>query len=147
MGAGKFLNTDEEQRIVDEIRHIEIKTTGEIHVHLAARESRKGVLADARRTFVKLGMDRARERNGVLIYIALKSRAVACCGDAGITEKHAPSVFWTQVVNGMTATFAKGDYFIGVSKAVEAIGEMLAREFPAHPEESGGRIPDNISRS
>ena len=47
----------------------------------------------------------------------------------------------------MTSTFAKGDYFLGIFYAVEAIGEMLIREFPAHPEESGGRIPDDISRS
>lgn len=147
MAAGRFLNAEEEQRIVDKIRHVELKTTGEIHVHLASRESRKGVLADARRTFVKLRMDRARERNGVMIYIAVKSRKVACCGDAGITEKHAPAAFWNGIVNGMTAHFAKGDYFLGIFKAVEAVGEMLVREFPAHPGESGGRIPDDISRS
>lgn len=147
MAAGRFLNAEEEQRIVDQIRRVELKTTGEIHVHLASRESRKGVLADARRTFVKLGMDRALGHNGVLICIALKSRKIACCGDVGITEKHAPAAFWNGIVNGMTAHFAKGDYFLGVFKAVEEIGEMLIREFPAHPGEPGGRISDDVSRS
>lgn len=147
VGVGNFLNQEEEKKIVDLIRKIELKTTGEIRLHLATRESRKGVLTDARRTFVKLGMDRARGHNGVLIYIALKSRKVACCGDVGITEKYAPPAYWNGIVNGMTTNFAKGDYFLGVFKAVEAVGEMLIRGFPAHPGESGGRIPDDISRS
>ncbi len=147
VAAGNLLNKEEEKKIVDLIRHIEIKTTGEIHLHLAARESRKGVLEDARRAFVALGMNRARERNGVMIYIAVKSRKVACCGDIGITEKHALPKFWSGIVDTMTAAFAKNDYFLGIFKAVETIGEMLVRGFPAHPGESGSRIPDEVSRS
>lgn len=144
MAVGELLNKGEEARLVEAIRTAESKTTGEIRVHIAKRVSSHGIMADAAKSFVKLGMTETATRNGVLLYVAVKSRELACIGDKGIHEI-VGNEGWNHIINELKAHFAKGDYFVGLHKAVQSIGETLARHFPG----TGGinELPDEISKS
>lgn len=129
MVPGKILNKDEAHRLVALIQNIEKKTTGEIHIHIAKRTSRHGVMADAARIFHKLGMTKTRERNAVLLYISIKHRHMACIGDKGIHDKIGDEG-WKKAIEELSASFKKGDYYLGLHKAVEDIGQVLIAHFP-----------------
>ena len=64
-----FLGPEEERAVVEAIKRFELRTSGEIRVHLhGGRVS--DVLAAARAAFGRLGMTATRERNGVLFFVA-----------------------------------------------------------------------------
>lgn len=129
MTVGKILNRDEEKWLVDLISKIEEHTTGEIRLHIAKKTSRHGVLSDATRLFKKLGMDKAHHHNGVLLYVSVKNRELACIGDKGIHSKIGESG-WKKVVDDLRMNFKKNDYYFGLVKALEEIGEQLRAHFP-----------------
>jgi uncharacterized membrane protein len=70
------------------IAEAERHTSAEIGVHLERRVPRRPghdpAQARAREVFVRLGLDRTRERNAVLIYLALDDRRLAVVGDEGV---------------------------------------------------------------
>lgn len=84
-----FLSAAEKEQVVAAIRAAEAMTSGEIRVHLDRRC--KGDPQDAaKRVFEKIGMDRTDEKNGVLLYLAVKDHSFAVIGDSGIDSPRAP---------------------------------------------------------
>ncbi len=145
MAAGNFINEPEEQRLVTLIRAMERATTGEIHVHLSKKVSRYGPMHDAARVFKKLGMDRTRHQNAVLIFIATQDRQLACLGAKAIHEKISQTG-WQALVDELRSHFTKGDHYLGLHKAVEIVGAALATHFPPTGEAPLGEIPDDITQ-
>jgi uncharacterized membrane protein len=127
-GKHKMLSKSDKQKIVEAIRRAEQVTSGEIRVHLKPT-CRVDVLAEAQKTFHRLSMHRAKHRNGVLIFVAPKSRRFAIVGDAGI-HAHAGQDFWHEVRDVMTAHFSKGQLADGIVAGVEKVGEKLKVHFP-----------------
>ncbi|MEW6055851.1 MAG: TPM domain-containing protein [Bdellovibrionota bacterium] len=144
MAVGEILNKGEEQRLVGLIKKLERKTSGEIRVHIAKKVSRKGVLTDAAIAFHKLGIDKTAQRNGVLIYIAVRDHELACIGDKGIHEKIGDQG-WKSIVEQLRLDFSKGDYFAGLHKALENVGEVLASHFPHAGGANTDELPNEIS--
>jgi uncharacterized membrane protein len=140
---GEILNKAEEERLVGLIRTIERKTTGEIRVHITKHVTRLGVIQDANRAFLKLGMDKTERRNGVLLYIAVKDHELACIGDEGV-HKIVGDNGWQHIVTSLQDHFKKGDYYLGLHKAVVSIGSILETHFPGQA--SVNELPDEISR-
>jgi uncharacterized membrane protein len=87
-----FLTKEEEQEIVSAIGIAEKNTSGEIRVHIE-KETSIAPLDRAMEVFRRLQMENTQERNGVIIYIAIKSKQFAIYGDKGINEK-VPADFW-----------------------------------------------------
>ncbi len=81
----KFFTEDEQKAIVAAIGAAELKTSGEIRVHIERDVPRKAPASGdaylrAREMFAKLGMHATEARNGVLFYLATRSRRfVALC--------------------------------------------------------------------
>src|SRR5690554_778248 len=92
MSNKKFISKEEQDLIVKAIERAELNTSGEIRVHIES-ECKLDPIARAVTVFNKLKMNKTKERNGVLIYIAWKSRKFAIIGDIGIDEK-VPENFW-----------------------------------------------------
>src|SRR5262245_59011393 len=130
------------ERIVAAIAKAEKSSSAEIRVHLTSHKP-EGLEERAVRRFQLLGMDRTRERNGVLIYVAPRSRKFRIIGDVGIHEKCGPE-FWTEVAGGMEQHFRRGEYTEGIVHGVERVGDVLARHFPR---EAGDRneLPDEVT--
>jgi uncharacterized membrane protein len=126
--ARQFFNEAEQQEIVSAIRRTEKMTSGEIRVHI--EDLLKGdVLDRAAVVFRQLKMDKTKERNGVLIYLAIRERKFAVIGDEGIHQK-VKTDFWDGVKEGMQAEFSQGRFLHGVIQAVEQAGEQLKSYFP-----------------
>jgi uncharacterized membrane protein len=135
MRTNAFLKTLDNDRIVAAILEAESRSLGEIRVHVT-NQTVTEVEAAARAQFEKLDMTKTALRNGVLIYVAPRSRKFAVIGDAGIHERCGPA-FWTDIAAAMEADFRAGRFTDGIVKGVEAAGAALARYFPRE-----GQKPD-----
>jgi uncharacterized membrane protein len=139
----RILTAQEESRIVAAIGTAEKATSGEIRVHV---ESRAGgdPLAAARRWFQRLGMDRTRERNGVLLYLAVDDRAFSIVGDSGIHAKVGDDG-WSSIRDGIQAAFVEGRFAGGLEDAIRAVGAILATHFPPRGDDRN-ELPDTVSQ-
>jgi uncharacterized membrane protein len=110
------------------IRAAEAGTSGEIRV-LVTRHKAPDPVAAAQHYFDRLGMAKSPHRNGVLIFIAPRSRSFAVIGDKAVHEKCGDS-FWTAVAAAMAERFRRGQFTEGVVHGIERAGELLAKTFP-----------------
>jgi len=128
MNARSFFSAADQAAITKAISEAELNTSGEIRVHI--EDSFSGdVLDQASFIFKKLGMHKTEQRNGVLIYLALKNRKFAIIGDAGINLK-VPEGFWDSIKDEMAAFFREGRFTDGLIAGIIKSGEKLKEHFP-----------------
>lgn len=139
-----FFSRKEKEAIVEAIRLAEKKTSGEIRVHLE-RQADPDILAHARREFERLGMAKTAEKNGVLIFMGVKTKRFAVIGDQGINEK-VPENFWEEIASLMIQHFKEDHFAEGLIKAITAIGSKLDEYFP-YQRDDENELPDEISFS
>ncbi len=139
-----FLSKDDEQYIIKAIRNAEIKTSGEIRVHIE-HHSNKEPLQRAQELFHLLKMDNTKEENGVLIYVAVDDHTFAIFGDVGINKK-VPVNFWEHTKNKMTSFFKTGHFKDGIIAAITNTGDQLAQYFPWRHGDIN-ELPDEITTS
>lgn len=137
-----FFTKEDEQNIIAAIQEAEKRTSGEIRVHLE-RDYEGGITGAAHRTFHKLGMDRTKQRNGVLIFIVPPKHEFAIYGDRGINQK-VPVHFWEEVRDAMQQNFRQGKFADGVCQGIRLAGEKLREHFPWEKGDKN-ELPDEIS--
>ncbi len=123
-----FFSPEEEQKIIEAIAKAELRTSGEIKLHVESR-CWFGPIWRAKKVFKFLQMHRTAEKNGVLIYVAVKSKKFAIIGDSGINTK-VGDTFWRSTKDIMQAEFQKGNFYLGALKGIESAGEQLLTHFP-----------------
>ena len=128
MSPKEFLDQVDEARVVAAIAEAESRSSGEIRVYVSHRK-RDNALAHAQARFIKLGMTKTSQRNGVLIYFAPVSQQFAIVGDVGIHEK-CGEPFWRQVTARMEPLLKSGRYTEAIIEAVREVGGLLERHFP-----------------
>ncbi len=138
-----FLTPEEEQQIVDAILEAERDTSGEIRVHLEAHTD-KDHFQRAKEVFHLLKMDNTRERNGVLLYVAVQDHKFVICGDAGI-DKVVPDNFWDQTKDVIQNHFKEGHFKQGIIEGVLMAGKELKAHFPWHPDDEN-ELSNEVSR-
>lgn len=138
----RLMSKADQERVVAAIGAAEKRTSGEIKVHVEARCAGKP-WPRALALFAKLGLEKTRDRNAVLIYVAVRSRKYALLGDVGIHEE-VGSLFWSEAAGRMQGAFRRDALGDGLVGAVEAIGERLAQKFPPRADDKN-EIPDDIS--
>jgi uncharacterized membrane protein len=138
-----FLTKEEEQVVVDAIRIAEKNTSGEIRVHIE-KETSIAVMDRAVEVFNQLEMHKTKDANGVLIYVAVKSRQFAICGDKGINEV-VPDDFWDTTRNIMANHFKNGNFKQGLVDAILKAGEKLKHYFPWEDDDAN-ELSDTISK-
>lgn len=140
----KQLFPEEDTRlIVKAIRQAEKSTSGEVRVFVENRCSWMDALDRAAELFFGLKMDKTEQRNGVLVYIALKDHQLAVFGDEGIHRK-VGSEYWNNLVKEMLASFNKHDYAKGIAECVIQIGDALQTHFPYERDTDKNELPDEI---
>lgn len=140
----EFLSQKEQQEIIKAIQQAERNTSGEIRVHIE-KSPKKDALNQATKIFDFLKMDNTRERNGVLIYVAIDTRDLVILGDIGINDV-VPQNFWESTKDAIINEFKKGNYKNGLVDGILIAGEQLKSHFP-FKKGKGNELPDDISFS
>jgi uncharacterized membrane protein len=138
-----FFSAQETQSIVDAVRTAERQTSGEVRVFVENRCRFVDPLDRAAELFFGLKMDQTVERNGVLVYIAIKDHQLAVLGDVGIHQK-VGTQFWEKEVQEMISEFNRDHYADGIVKVVKDIGEALELHFPFQGTKDKNELPDDI---
>ena len=142
MRTDEFFGKLDEKQIVDAIREAEKKTSGEIRVFVQRGNLKGDALPAAQKQFRNLGMQKTKERNAVLIFVAPRARKFAVVGDDGVHQKCAEE-YWTQLVNSMREHFQKEDFTRALLEAIERTGELLRQHFPRQGGDPN-ELPDEI---
>jgi uncharacterized membrane protein len=137
-----WFSPQENESIVNAIRTAEKRTSGEIRVFVESRCSYVDAIDRAAEVFFGLKMDKTEDRNGVVLYIAMKDQQLAVYGDKGIYEK-VGTEFWNKEVFKMLSTFKKESYAEGIIQIVKEIGDALVTHFP-YENEDRNELPDDI---
>jgi uncharacterized membrane protein len=136
-----IFDEEEQSRIRQAIENAEKATSGEIRICIEKKCSEE-VLDRAATYFYRLGMDKTRLRNGVLIYLATVDRKFAIIGDKGINSV-VPENFWDETKEKMLAEFKYGNLASGIVTGVEMAGEQLKKYFPNTTDDIN-ELPDDI---
>jgi len=138
----RLLSEKEEKQILATIRVAELETSGEICVHIQKRGG-NNIHEAAWKQFHKLGMNKTKQRNGVLFFIAVNDRRFAVIGDEGI-HKAVPENRTESTVETMSSYFKKGDFAAGIEAGILKAGDALKKYFP-HQDDDVNEINDSIS--
>jgi uncharacterized membrane protein len=145
MDPKELLDKLGDEAIVAAIHRAEARSRGEIRVHVTS-EAVGDAQGAASEVFVRLGMAKTVERNGVLIYVSPRAQTFAIIGDRGVHERCGEE-FWKEVAAAMQTAFRAGRYRDGVLLGIERAGDVLARHFPRlEGVEDKNELPDEVSR-
>lgn len=131
-------------RVVAAIAAAEQHTSGEIRV-VIARHPAADPVAAAQRQFERLGMTQTKARNGVLIFLAPRSRTFAVIGDTAVHEK-CGDAFWRLLTAAMTLHFKRGDFTAGLVHGIEHAGHLLAEQFPRGADDQD-ELPNRVEET
>jgi len=117
-----------QETVIDAIREAEKATTGHIRV-LVSHKRVEDAVAAAQTEFVRMGLAKYPEHNGVLIFVAPRTHKFAVIGDTGVHTKCGDQ-FWNELAQAMTGYFRKHEFTAGVIHGIKRAGELLAEHFP-----------------
>ncbi|MET0593723.1 MAG: TPM domain-containing protein [Polyangiaceae bacterium] len=135
----KLIDVDRVQRAIEAA---EKKTSGEIRVSIAGWFW-GDVERAASRAFVRLGMDRTKARNGVLMFVVPSRRSFVVRGDQGI-HAYVGQAFWDDLAARMSEYFQRDEFTHGLVFAIDAAAEQLARHFPYDGTSDVDELPDEV---
>jgi uncharacterized membrane protein len=138
-----FLTKAEEAQVVEAIRLAEKNTSGEIRVHLEKKTS-IAPITRAVEVFHELKMNQTKLRNGVIIYVAVKSKQFAIYGDQGINDKVSDD-FWNCTKDIMISHFKEGNNVKALVEGIENAGQQLKKHFPFEDDDTD-ELSNEISR-
>ena len=102
-------------------------------------------MAEAKKWFKKLKMQKTRDRNGILLVIAPASKKFAILGDKAINEKIGDN-FWNGIRDRIQSSFGENKYAEGITRAVRETGAVLEKYFPIKPDDVN-ELPNEITES
>jgi len=125
----------------------EQKTAGEIRVSILSKRTRRdkdqSLKQAALKEFYRLGMDKTRDKTGILLFIILKERRFQILADQGINEKVDPQV-WDQLAQNLSVYFKAKKYLQGVVQTIDEVGKILATYFPIKADDVN-ELSDEVS--
>ncbi len=124
-----FFSKEDEERMVQAIRFAEKQTSGEVRLFVESHCSYIQPIDRAKELFAELKMTATKDRNGVLLYFAMKDRQMAIWGDEGIHQKMGQG-FWEKEVAKILADFKREHFVDGICNMIQAVGEALKENFP-----------------
>ena len=123
----------EEREIVTAIQSAERTCSGEIRLFVESH-CKKSLQERTVEVFKELKMHRTAQRNGVLIYVAIKDHRFAIFGDEGI-HRIAGFSFWEKEAADLKNAFQQGNYVAGICQSILDVGEVLKEHFPPNDDD------------
>lgn len=142
MRAHEFVERLDHDLIVEAIQRAEAKTSGEIRIYVHRGELKDDALPYAQQKFAKLGMQKTKDRNGVLIFVAPRVQKFAVIGDEGVHAK-CGEAFWQKLVEAMRGHFKTENFTVALVLGVNETANLLAAHFPRLPDDRN-ELPDGI---
>lgn len=143
----KYFKKEDLEKIARTCTEVEKNTSGEIRVSIYNKKPwrlrKKNIFELALYEFYRLGMDKTRDRTGILLFILLNERKFQILADSGINEKVNQEV-WDNIASELTSYFKQGKYMEGVVKVVKKMGKVLSRYFPRKPDDIN-ELSDEVS--
>ncbi len=133
----------EREQIIEAIRANEQRTSGEIRVYIESRCKYVNPLDRAAEIFWNYKMDHTKDRNAVLLYIALQDHQYAIFADEGIHQRVGQE-FWNREVEAMGRHFRENHYTKAFIEVISDIGEALHKHFPYDRTTDKNELPDDI---
>jgi uncharacterized membrane protein len=141
--ADTLLTASDKQLLVEAIQLAEKNTSGEIRVYVETKLGKGDALSRATEIFFKHKMNETKDRNGVLVYVAVNDKKLAVYADQGIYEKMGVE-FWYSQVQEMTSHFKTTNYVTGISTVIKEIGDALSTHFPYDGATDKNELSDEI---
>lgn len=141
--AEKLFSPEQKAQIVSAIQKAETLTSGEIQVHIE-NHCKGDVLDRAAEVFETLKMYQTKDRNGVLIYLAVADHKFAILGDAGINAV-VPADFWVKTKDLMADLFRQGKFTEGLIEGIHHAGYQLGAHFPYDAQGDKNELSDDVS--
>ena len=141
--ADTLLSASDKQMLVEAIQLAEKNTSGEIRVYVETKLGKGDALSRATEIFFKHKMNETRQRNAVLIYVAVNDKKLAIYADQAIYEKVGIE-FWYSQVQEMTGHFKTMNYVLGISTVIKEIGQALSEHFPYDGATDTNELSDEI---
>ncbi len=138
----EFFTAEQQQRITAAIQQAEKNTSGEVRIFVESRCRYVDPVDRAKEIFFNLKMEQTRDRNAVLLYMALDDHQLALFADEGINQRIGTE-FSNQEVRKIIASFTKDDYTGGICKVIGDIGEALRHHFPYEAADKN-ELPDEM---
>lgn len=88
-------------------------------------------------------MHKTADRNGVLIYLAIKERKFAIIGDTGINSV-VPLGFWDEIRDHMKLRFSENLFAEGLAEGIIMTGVQMKEHFPFSKDDIN-ELTDTIS--
>src|SRR5260370_42356834 len=104
----KLLQKIDVKRVEEAITQADKRTSGEIRVSVS-RIFWGSVRKAAEKAFVRLGMEKTRHRNGVLLFVVPGRRKFVALGDVGIHQKVGQEV-WGKISAAVSTYFRAGKF-------------------------------------
>jgi len=136
------MDKETKKEIIKAITEAEKMTSGEIRVHIQ-NKCTGDAFEYGKKIFQKLRMDKTKDKNGVLIILAIDSKKFAILGDKGIHEKVGDD-FWNETRDKMLEHFKKDELKEGIITGVLSVGEKLTAHFPCQKGDKN-ELSNNVS--
>ncbi|CAA9503793.1 MAG: hypothetical protein AVDCRST_MAG96-2119 [uncultured Segetibacter sp.] len=138
----EFFTKEQQQLMVQAIQEAEKNTSGEVRFFVESRCKYVDPVDRAKEIFFTLKMNLTKDRNAVLLYMAMDDHQLALFADEGIYQRLG-SQYWNDEVKKIIKHFTKDDYTGGVCHIVNDIGAALKKEFP-YERSDKNELPDEI---
>jgi len=142
-----LMDDDDLLLISNSIREAEKTTSGEIRISIKEKKPflkrKKSIHELAKEEFFRLGMDKTRDKTGILIYLLLSEKQFHILADSGINEMVEKNT-WHKIKDEMQRMFRQGFFSDGIILGVREVGEILTRHFPIK-EDDTNELPNTVS--
>lgn len=141
LSQGRLKRLVDGDEVKKAIQEAEMECSGEIRVSVS-RFFWGSVEKAARKAFVRLGMNRTEQRNGILFFVVPSRKRFVILGDEGIHNKVGQK-FWDEVAGAVSLYFKKGEFTEGLVHGVKKAGKRLKLHFP-HALDDINELPDDV---
>jgi uncharacterized membrane protein len=138
----EFFTGEQQRLMVEAIQNSEKNTSGEVRFFVESKCKFVDPVDRASEIFFSLKMEETKDRNAVLLYMAMDDHQLALFADEGI-YKRLGRQYWNDEVQKIISHFTKNDYTGGICHVINDIGDALQKEFPYESSDKN-ELPDEI---
>lgn len=138
-----IFSKEEQHAIVNAIQQAELQTSAEVRLYVESHCKPVNTLDRAAELFQQLKMQETKQKNAVLVYIAVKDRKYAVYADHGIHQELG-SNFWDAEVKNMSRHFKALPPANALVEVIAEVGNALKNKFPFDSKNDTNELSNEI---